>query len=116
MRIYIQGIGSIDDLNPKVAKNPYVVYIDVKVNPWLQAVFDTLERYEKFRKEWYAIRTYAPHITLAYDDLTQENFEPALEFLKNENPFFQFTLDNFSIVAFDEEIKRWKEYKRFYLK
>jgi 2'-5' RNA ligase len=111
--IYIEWIWTIDNLNPKIAKNPYVVYVDIKLTPELQAIFDTLEIYQKFRKEWYEITKYSPHITLAYNDLTKDNFEKAVNFLKEENPNYEFTLNNFSIVRFNNKTEKWEEYRTF---
>lgn len=108
-------IGSIDNLNPKIAASPYVVYLDIDLTSNLQNIFDTLEQYEKFRKPWYAITTYSPHITLAYDDLTYAGFVEMLDYLKHTVVDYEFLLDTFCIVSLHPETKKREAYHTFTL-
>jgi len=112
-KINIKGIGYIDNLNNLIAKNPYVIFLNIILTNKLQLIFDTFEKYQKFRKKWYAIKKYSPHVTLAYDDLIKENFEKAIDFLINNNSKYEFILDNFSIVSYNEKTNRWEEFKKF---
>ena len=117
-KIKIKGIDSMTDFTPKFAQYPYVIYLKALSNDKLNALFKTLESYKKFRKGGYMITKYIQHITLAYDDLSRENFKRSLKFLKdiNYDLSFEFYIDNVCLVVYSKEKDKNVILKKFKLK
>jgi len=83
--------------------------IGVKPTKELQKFHNKIQEeiFKGLEKAGYKSVRYIPHITLAYRDVTKENFEKAKEFLK-ENPFkanYSFVLDNLQLVIPSETEK-----------
>ncbi len=64
---------------------PYVLHIKVQVNPALERLVARIEREITSQYElWYHMpQPYAPHVTLAFRDLTEEGFYTGRKFLAN---------------------------------
>ncbi|MBU1036872.1 2'-5' RNA ligase family protein, partial [Patescibacteria group bacterium] len=67
-----------------VSQKHYVIFIKIEVTQELQKLHDLIQRkiYQGLKRPSYESNKYAPHITLAYKDLTKENFNKAKKFLK----------------------------------
>ena len=84
----INGIDFFTNLKPPF-KSPYAIFMKVNLNSGLAELHKALETniLEKYPK-WYRVDKYRPHVTIAFNDLTKENFTEAKKFLKqiNYNP------------------------------
>ncbi len=56
------------------------------------------------------------HITLAYKDLTEEDFCESKKFLKNEHPYFRLIFNTLGLFYYLKENDSWIIYKRAKLK
>jgi len=115
-RIKLRGFGY------KIKKNvdncePYVVYVNVEMNDKLKElnhlVEEVLEKYER----WYEIEEYDPHMTLAYEDLTKENFIKLKKWLEESKKEvnFDFSINSFSFALHKGRNDRREEYTTFFL-
>jgi 2'-5' RNA ligase len=99
-------------------ENPYIIGIWVEVNKELQRFHDTIQNevYKEFKKTSYKGEIYKPHITLAYRDLTKENFEKAREYF-SKNPIkadYEFFLTNVQLATPSEK-GIWSSIRQFKL-
>lgn len=96
-------------LNNFAAFPPRVIYIDVvktaelmKLQTDLIAYLESnLEITDKIGKN----RGFTPHMTVAFKDLTRQNFKLAWSEFKNRSLHFDFTLGNITLLLHDG--KRW---------
>jgi 2'-5' RNA ligase len=97
-------------LNGFGAFKPRVIYIDVKKNIFLSDLHDRLRNYlnenciisELLREK----KPFNPHMTVAFRDLTKDNFYVAWNEFKNKNFHALFTVDK--IVLLIHRQKRWE--------
>lgn len=84
-------------------ENPYIIFIKVEVDKELQKIHDFIQDniYKGLVRPSYKSKKYAPHITLAYRDLTKKNFEKAKEYFKKKpiNAKYSFALDNIHLIS-----------------
>ena len=84
-------------------ENNYVIFIDVNVTKELKEIHDLIQNniYKGLKRPSYKSDKYEPHITLAYRDLTKENFNKAKSFFKDKTikTDYSFTLDNLQLVV-----------------
>ncbi len=67
-------------------ENPFIISVDLVVPEELIMLRNYIQNiYKGFKKPSYKPKEYKPHITLAYRDLTEKNFNLAKKFFK-ENP------------------------------
>ena len=97
--------------------NKKVIYLKVKKTNNLVRLNKLINQYlEKYCKNlfgYYTPKKWVPHITLAMDDLTEENFERALSELSKNKIQFKQKLHNLCVVKWypSGEIKIVKKYK-----
>ena len=56
-------------------------------------------------------RPFAPHLTIAFRDLTKQNFKAAWPEFKNRQLYFEFTADKLTLLLHDR--KRWNIKREF---
>ena len=97
-------------------ENPYAILIEVNLTKKLQELHNIIQNniYKGFKRPSYKSNKYIPHITLAYRDLTKQNFDKAKKFFK-DNPIkinYSFKLDNLQLVPLrNEQRKSIKTFK-----
>jgi len=83
-------------------ENPYVVSLKVETTKELQRLHDLIQNNicKGLKRPGYKSDKYSPHITLAYRDLTKENFKKVKQFFKNYpiKVNYSFKLDNIQLV------------------
>jgi 2'-5' RNA ligase len=94
---------------------PRVIFIDVDRSDLLlslyQCLLDHLETSIDLRDSKARSRPYAPHMTVAFRDLTQQNFDLAWEEFKSRSLHFEFTATDLTLLKHDGE--RWQVYSKF---
>jgi len=96
---------------------PNVIFINVEKNQKLQ---DFHERIITDLKKNYGVEPNLKvegenvrfHSSLAVSDLTEENFHKAKEYLKNENPYFNFNATTLALFYHLSSEEGWIIYKR----
>jgi 2'-5' RNA ligase len=84
-----------------------VVYFDVKHNPWLNAFNKGLTRKMLQRFPFLnSSASYHPHLTLAYKDLTQEQFQLAKKYYKQCR--YEASFDVTNVTLFKHNHKVWE--------
>ncbi len=87
------------------AFSPHVIYIDVVKSPQLMTLQAELMVYvesnlgiiDKAGKS----REFAPHMTVAFKDLTKQNFKAAWSEFEKREVHFEFTADNLTLLQHD---------------
>lgn len=112
------GFGGIEDWKGAIPEKitPYVIWLDIESNSYLQNLFNDLRDNITLDYETWLPRTinYNPHITLAFADLTEEGYRKGMEYVKNVDFPREFTVSSVSIVeCFGVGNMTSREYKRF---
>jgi len=99
-------------------ENPYVIFIGIEVSEKLLEFHKKIqdEVFQGLERPSYKSSNYKPHITLAYRDLTKENFELAKKYFL-ENPLqtkYNFALDNLQLATQNKN-GIWSSYQSFEL-
>jgi len=98
-------------------KHPYAIVLEVEVSDALRAVNEKINKeiYEGLERPSMKDETYRPHITLAYRDLTKENYLKAIDFFRDNpiNSRFKFELDNLVLIRHEthdlvEEFRKFR--------
>ena len=97
-------------------ENPYVIFIKVRVTEELQKIHQLIQEgvYKGFKRPGLKWDSYKPHITLAYRDLTEENFIKAKKFFQGNTikTEYEFFLDNLQLIRFEkDELIKFKSFK-----
>lgn len=112
-----EGLGFLKIKNSPF-ENPYLIFIKVKVSKELQEFHDIIQEvvYRDFKKPGLKWNNYMPHITLAYRDLTKENFIKAKKFFQNKKvkTDYNFYVDNLHLMRMENG--RIEEFKKFEIK
>lgn len=94
---------------------PRVIYINVARTPPLltlhRALIEHLEATVGLVDPKEKSRPYAPHMTVAFRDLTKQNFKLAWNELKEKSLHFEFTAANLTLLVHTGQ--RWEVYKEF---
>lgn len=94
-----------------------VIYIKVTENPYLTEMQKTIEKEARNHQAVfhydYDERPFRPHLTLAFRDLTKENFYKAWDELGGMKIRAEFNVRDFSLLKHDG--KQWQEHKSFKL-
>lgn len=93
---------------------PRVIYLDVVPNSFLPNLYvdmaailaNTLSIIDP-----YASRPFVPHMTVAFRDLTPENFERAWSEFRDRKINFEFEANNLILLAHDEQ--KWNVLSKF---
>jgi 2'-5' RNA ligase len=93
---------------------PRVIYLDVLPNPVLPDLYaditttlaNTLSIIDP-----YASRPFVPHMTVAFRDLTPDNFELAWAEFRDRKINFEFEATNLTLLAHDEQ--KWNVLSNF---
>jgi 2'-5' RNA ligase len=94
----------------------YVIYLDVIINEELLRLADDIkELTEKNPGVYYKPWPYAPHLTLAYKDLTKEGFMKIKSLLEYKKLNTKTVIDHFALAKQDTN-GQWKTFKKFKLK
>ncbi|MCP2730632.1 2'-5' RNA ligase family protein [Limnofasciculus baicalensis] len=97
------------------AFSPKVIYINVIKTPELMTVQQYLMTYleESLRIVYPHAknRTFSPHITVAYRDLTRENFRAAWPEFEHREVEFKFTVSQLTLLVHNEQ--RWNVMTEF---
>lgn len=92
-----------------------VIYMEVLQNSQLAKIQGQLEKLARVHRELfhygYRQRIYQPHISLAFKDLTKENFEKAWREFKNQT--FQADFEANQLVLFYHQDKKWHIKEQF---
>ncbi len=106
--------GVLVTLNQYGAFPPRVIYIDVINTPELIALqldlityMESIGIYDPNTKT----RTFTPHMTVAYRDLTKQNFKVAWQEFEHRQVNFEFGADNICLLLHDG--KRWNVLSKF---
>ncbi|OKH42432.1 2'-5' RNA ligase [Calothrix sp. HK-06] len=101
-------------LNQYGAFAPRVIYIDVINTPELIALqsdlityMESIGIYDPNTKT----RTFTPHMTVAFRDLTKQNFKVAWQEFEHRQVNFEFCADNIRLLLHDG--KRWNVLSKF---
>lgn len=101
-------------LNQYGAFPPRVIYIDVLKTPELIALqsdlityMESIGIYDPNTKT----RTFVPHMTVAYRDLTKQNFKLAWQEFEHRQVNFEFGADNICLLLHDGQ--RWNVLSKF---
>lgn len=104
-------------LNGFGAFAPRVIYINVEKNRELLALQSDLTLYieEKFQiiDANSKNRPFVPHMTVAYRDLTKQNFKTAWLKYENQQVYFEFVAGSLTLLQHDS--KRWNIQTQFKL-
>jgi 2'-5' RNA ligase len=95
-------------LNGFAAFAPRVIYIDVVRNPELLTLQADLMAYVEANLGIVDIgktRPFAPHMTVAFRDLTRQNFKAAWPEFENRQLYFEFSADKLTLLIHDG--RRW---------
>ncbi len=101
-------------LNQYGAFPPRVIYIDVLNTPELTALQSDLMTYMEsigICDQNAKTRPFTPHMTVAYRDLTKQNFKAAWQEFEHRQVNFEFFADNISLLLHDG--KRWNVSSQF---
>lgn len=94
---------------------PHVIYINVLKTPELLTVqknlMADLESALGIVHEVSKNRPFAPHLTVAFRDLTKPNFRQAWAEFQNKKLYFKFTVNQLTLLVHNGKI--WKVYKEF---
>lgn len=88
---------------------PRVIYIHVRRTEPLLSIHRNLLTHVEFTlgltdpKE--RVRPYAPHMTVAFRDLTKQNFRAAWQEFRDREIYFEFTADHLTLLAHNGQ--RW---------
>ena len=116
-KVSLKDFGYMDTWEGLPNAEPYVAYMDVLMNDNLKNFHEKVEKILGKYNKWYEVKEYIPHLTLAYDDLTKENFEKIKIFLKDYKGMqFEFIVDSFSLALHAGRYDERKEYIKFNLK
>ncbi len=91
------------------------IYLKVLKSKKLNDLYKELSSGFKVYGKIRTFRPFTPHITLAYKDLTKENFRDIFKELKNKNLFYEFNVDELHLGK-AETIERIRVVKSFKLK
>lgn len=94
---------------------PKVIFIDVVPNHQLNELANNLS---KVLQEQEIVKpsnySYHPHVTVAFKDLTEENYKLAWEEYKDKNVYFNWDLNQISLLKYVD--KQWLVVKDVYFK
>lgn len=104
------------DLGKNEGFTSFVIYIDVVLNDDLLKLVEDIEKVTNDHPLFYGqLKSYAPHITIAFKDLDKQGFEKARSILSKEN-FSAISSINHIAISSEDENNRWTENQRFELK
>lgn len=115
----VKNINSIQvELNNISHFDSHAIFIDVKLNEKLSELQSQLENNFRNHSEQfgyrYRNRSFRPHITLAFKDLTEETFQKAYHNLKNLTFDESFKVKKLSLLRHDG--KKWEVFKEYPIK
>jgi 2'-5' RNA ligase len=93
---------------------PRVIYLDVVPNPVLTNLYaDIAATLANILSiiDPYASRPFVPHMTVAFRDLTPDNFERAWSEFRDRKINFEFEANNLTLLAHDEQ--QWNVLSNF---
>ncbi|MFP8489555.1 RNA 2',3'-cyclic phosphodiesterase [Gracilimonas sp. Q87] len=93
---------------------PRVIFIDVKISEALQQFQQNLEKMIRAEDAFgynYQKRPYHPHITLAFKDLSKENFYKAWDEFKDRNMAKTFLADHIYLLKHNGEL--WEIFRTY---
>jgi len=103
------------NLSGFAAFDPRVIYVDVVKSPALLEMQQDLMSYAETNlgivDRLSQTRPFVAHITVAFSDLTQENFQTAWLEFKDRSLHFQFTASTLTLLLHDGS--RWNISKHF---
>lgn len=123
VKILSESLSTFASSNPKIditldrfgAFPPRVIYIHVDRSPALlnlhQCLIEHLETSIELTDSKEKSRPYAPHMTVAFRDLTKQNFKLAWEEFKDRSLHFEFTATHLTLLKHDGQ--RWQIYSEF---
>lgn len=102
IKVYTKNLYFIK-LTKSPFENPYAIAIEVETTKELLRLHGLIQNdlYKKLKRPSLKSDKYSPHITLAYRDLTRENFEKAKQFFR-EHPIklkYSLTINNIHLVV-----------------
>ncbi|BAZ37362.1 2',5' RNA ligase [Calothrix sp. NIES-4101] len=81
-----------------VVKTPELIQLQADLMSYMQIVCGILDQKSQNRE-------FAPHLTVAFRDLTKQNFKLAWQKYENRELYFDFTVENIALLLHDG--KRW---------
>lgn len=105
--ININGIGFFE---------PKVVYMNVEESKDLRNLYNRVKKDMKTNLNIKCNEDMIFHSTLAYKDLSEENFHEVKKYLKNINPCFKFRFTTLGLFYNLSEDDGWIIFKRFQLR
>ena len=99
--LHMSGFSSLDNRPIGIGEvsTPYVLFVDVQVNPQLLDIVDRMQVITDKYTAWYHMpQPYLPHVTLAFRDLTREGFERGLDYLSDKDIRITSVIDHIALV------------------
>jgi len=92
--------------------SPFVIYLDVHVNPDLTRLIESIANVTTKIDKWYLMpEPYVAHCTLAFRDLSEEGFKLGVEYLQKTDLSLTATIDHLALVeklpSVDRELVRF---------
>lgn len=100
----ISGIGYFE---------PSVVYLAIKESKELRGLYEKINQDFQRDFEMDINEEMIFHLTLAYKDLTKQNFRNIKKYLKEKDPQFCFTVNTLGLFYFLPDEDSWILYKRY---
>lgn len=117
LEVYAQGHQSFEvHLKDFATFPPRVIFIDVKTSDTLQQFQNKLENMIRAEDAFgynYTERPFHPHVTLAFKDLSKENFYKAWDEFKDRNMEETFLADHLYLLKHNGEI--WEVFSEYSL-
>jgi 2'-5' RNA ligase len=108
LEVYAQGHSPFQvQLKDFATFPPRVIFIDVKISETLQQFQQKLELMIRADHDFgynYQERPFHPHVTLAFKDLSKENFYNAWDEFKDRDIEEDFTADQFYLLKYNGEV------------
>lgn len=119
VQVNIKGYGGTSNWKGAVENKitPYVIWLDVKISPELVQLFNNLRDKITSQYSVWLPRTvdYAPHITLAFADLSEEGYKKGMAYLSSKTFEFSFLISHIALVeSYGEGSMTSVERKKFY--
>lgn len=87
-----------------VIKNTEIITAHKKLSEYLESALNIIDHQSKNRP-------FSPHLTVAFRDLTKDNFYQAWQEFKNQKLHFEFTVNHLTLLKHTD--RRWKIYQEF---
>lgn len=96
-------------IGKRESSTPYAIFITVEPNEQLLELVEIIRRSTEHLEKWYRMSTpYSPHITVAFQDLTEEGLRLGMQHLENKTIHLTSTISAVSLVekTADQNIQR----------